>query len=557
MINFFKRYRVHILLFIIIIVWYLSYSKVPLIFFQQDELMGFGLFFLRGSKMLLSGLGFRDVLHFVPVTMSISYSLFKAFGLNPLPYNLVGLFFHTLNGILIYIIAQKIFKNKSYSILTSILFFSCSAGMELVMWPVINLNTISLSFSLLSIYVLISAYSERGYLKIRESIYVSILFLLSVFSVEYAAGMMFLIPFMSFILDKKGKGFKKLSSLVPFFIATVTYLIFRFAPVFISHSATAFNSVVSAGPINKLTEMIEIPFIYFGQLFLGQGFIINISQMISVVFFNNIANTQFAEGVIYKYVASFIGIGVMFLIVRGFKIAMKIDVTLSKYLIIFSTFIVFSALPFVFVPGKMFSIFPSRYLYFGSVGYSFLITIIFYILIKSKNKRNIFIFGSLITMMVLFGTYDNYKKGNNLYQTGVVRSMILSKIKDSHPVLPKKVIFFTQSDKSYFGLPDNDTILPFQSGLGQTLFLWYYSSEKFSTRFFENEFLWGILSEGYKEEDARGFGYFRDYVKLKESIKTNKLNPDSVIAFRWDANTNTLADMTVEIRKKLSNEIYK
>lgn len=543
------------LIFCTFLIWILSYARVPYIFFQQDELMGFGLFNLRGLGMLLSGLGFKDVVHFVPVTMSISYSIYKLFGLNQLPYNLIGLTFHTINGILIYILAQKIFKNRVFSILTTILFFASSAGMELVMWPVINLNTVSLTFSLISIYVLISAYLKKGYLGYRESLYISILFLLSVFSVEYAAGLMFLIPLVSLLMDKKNKGFKKLSSLTPFFITTAVYLVFRFAPVFFSSGPTAFDSVTSVGLMDKLIGMIEMPFIYFGQLFFGQQLLIGVSQIISVIFFNNTANTQYAEGVLYKYVASLLGIGIIFLVIKGIKIARKIDGSLSKYLIIFMMFVIFSAIPFIFVPGKMFSIFPSRYLYFGAVGYSFLITTVFYVLVKLKNGKHLFIYSILVIIMIAAGTYNNYKKGNDLYQAGVVRLKILTSIKSSYPVLPEKVIFYTQSNKSYFGLADNDTILPFQSGLGQTLFLWYYSSEKFSKKFFDNEFLWGILSEEYKEEDSRGFGYFRNYEKLRDEVKKNKLKPESVIAYKWDYYTNSLIDITEGIRKKLNNEI--
>ena len=158
--------------------------------------------------------------------------------------------------------------------------------------------------------------------------------------------------------------------------------------------------------------------------------------------------------------------------------------------------------------------------------------------------------------MIIIGVYGNYKKGNALYNIGNLRIEILNSIKKSYPTLPEKVIFYTDSNKSYYGLPDEDKIIPFQSGLGQTLLLWYYSDEKFSKVFFENKYLWGILSDGYKEIDDRGLGYFRDFERLKNAVNDNNLNPESVIAFRWDYYTNTLTDITREIRSKLKNENY-
>ena len=549
-----ESYFIYILLVVSVLVWFVSYSKVPFIFFQQDELMGFGLFILNRVDMLYTGLGFKGMVHFVPVTMSLSFGIFNIFGLNHIPYNIFGLIFHTINGLLVYLLGQKIFKNRLYSLLALIMFFSSSSGAELVMWPVINLNTISLSFSLLAMYVLISSYIKDGYLQIKKSIYISILFLLSVFSVEYAAGLIFIIPVTAFLMDRKNSGIKKLTQIWPFYLTVMIFLILRFVPSLFLRELNTLNSVLETGVFSRAMGLIRLPLIYVSQTFLGQNALINISQLISSVFWGNTTNTQFAEGVIYKYVASVLGVFIVIIFLKLFSKFTKLD---KKYLLIFLSFIIFSSLPFILVPGQLFSIFSSRYLYFGGVGYAFILVLILQLIVNLKKNRITLFYIIFLVSMILGGVYGNYKKGNALYNIGNLRVQILRSIKKDHPTLPQKVIFYTDSNKSYYGLPDEDKILPFQSGLGQTLLLWYYSDEKFSKSFFKNVYLWGILSEGYKEIDDRGLGYFRDFERLKNAVNDNNLNPESVIAFKWDYYTNTLTDTTNEVRNKLKNENYK
>ncbi len=545
------------LIFLTIIIWFISYSQVPYLFFQQDELFGFGLFILKGSRIILSGLELHDAVHFVPVTMSLSYFIYLLFNLKPEVYNIVGLFFHTFNGVLVYLLIQRILKNKLYSFLSVILFFSSSAAAELVMWPVINLNTISLTFSLFALYWLVRKEQERGYLKVFDSILISVLFLLAIFSVEYAAGMILLIPLVAIILGKNKTIFKVLCSLIPFFIAVSAYLVLRFVSPILFQQSTVLVSEKGLGLFDKFLWLLSLPFIYFAQIFFGEKILIDISQFFSSSIFGNTTNTQFAESMIYKYVAFFVGLVIVTFIIWIIKVTKKVDLIHTKYLIIFLSLIIFSSLPFILVPGKAFSIFPSRYLYFGSVGYALIVPTILYILKRIKLKKEAVIFLLFIVAAIIFGTAENFQRGTILYKTGKTRELILEDIKNTYPILSRKVIFYTESSKSYYGLPDEDKIFPFQSGLGQTLLLWYYKSENFPTSFFKDNFLWDITSQGYKEIQDRGFGYFRDYSLLIKTLKEYNLPSESIIAFSWDGKTNTLTDITEKIRKEVNLNVKK
>jgi hypothetical protein len=164
---------------------------------------------------------------------------------------------------------------------------------------------------------------------------------------------------------------------------------------------------------------------------------------------------------------------------------------------------------------------------------------------------------SIILPILLLNVLVTRIEINKVSESGNIRKNILDQISSDYPKLNNKQILYFESDTSYFGLPENVRILPFQSGLGQTLLVWYHRRENFDSIFFKNEFLWEIDSQGYLEHGVRGFGYFREFDKLAESLKYNNLAPDNVIAYRWNSRTSSLIEITAEIRKKLNNEIRK
>ena len=139
-------------------------------------------------------------------------------------------------------------------------------------------------------------------------------------------------------------------------------------------------------------------------------------------------------------------------------------------------------------------------------------------------------------------------------EIGKYRHNILNQISEDNLKLTDKQVFYTESDTSYYGLPDETKILPFQSGFGQTLLVWFEKSERFPNDFFRDHYLWPIDSQGYKEVDNRGFGYFRDFNLLKSKITEYNLSESSVIAYSWDSKTNKLTNISDIIRLKLKND---
>ncbi len=526
------------------LVFIVSYCKVPFIFFQQDEILGFGLFIQKGWSIILSGLGSSSVMHFVPLTMSLSYFIYHFFGANYFIYNSIGLFFHFLNGCLIYLICNKVSKNKTSAIIGSILFFSSSVASELVMWPVINLNTISLTFALIAWLLAID--SKRIWL-------ISILFLLSVFSVEYSVGISLFLPLLIY-LNKDKKIKETITYLKPFLDTVTIYFLLRLFPmIYKSVSSTA---IVKGSSINlSFIEIILLVPRYLGQLFFGQKVLLSISTFLQYLLGLERYGTAFSETNIYPILSTLIGITFIFILIAFLYKKKELEKNHRKDLILGFLFIIFSAIPFVLVPGGVgFLNISSRYMYFGLAGMAFFVSVIFDILKSSYSKKIYWVFLLALFMLIGLGSIQNYNKAGGLYTVGVQRQKILNQIITTYPNLPDKTIFFMQSDSSYYGLPEEIKTLPFQSGLGQALLVFYSQRNKLPNEFYPGIYLWEIDSQGYFESENRGFGFYRDYNLLRETVNKFDLESNSVIAYYWNGKLNELTDMTQEIRSKLEDE---
>lgn len=516
-----------------------SYFRVPGIFFQQDEILGFGLFIKESSQIILSGLNSRVVMHFVPVTMSLSYSLYKLFGPNYIIYNSLSLLFHFANAILIYLIAKKVFYNKFAQVLCVIVFVSSNSAAELLMWPVINLNVISLTFSLTSLLVILEG----------RVILATLFFLLSILSVEYGAGFVLLLP-LTYLLLGKGQWREKLVKLWPFGILVLAYCILRLAPI-IGSEGLSFG-VPSAGLPIYLRWLDLVPR-YFGQLFFGQSFILWVSELVSHLYPNKV-NEVFIEANIFPVISFLLGtILILFTYLLYVKKIRQEKREYSRLFILITFSMAFSALPFLLIPGEAgsFSIFASRYMYFGLFGLAIYVGFVNDLLIREFKSRLSVLVLLLTATLIFSGTIKNFQKGESLYVQGKMRLGIIKSIDGSIPSIPQKLVIYTESSQSYYGLPGEERIMPFQSGFGQTLLIFLGARAKFPLEFYPGVDLWEIRSQGYFESEGWGFGYFRDLGLLKKVIDENNIPEDSLYAFSWDGDISVITDISDRIRHEV------
>ena len=237
------------------------------------------------------------------------------------------------------------------------------------------------------------------------------------------------------------------------------------------------------------------------------------------------------------------------LILGGFFFLLKRLPKDLKPALVFSLALMLLAFwPLLFISGRAgyFSLVEGRHLYLLGIGSS----LIWAILLR---KRSVFVYLFLFVFIVL-NLFRIRKDVQKQIDLGTLRKSILKQIYDGYSQLPEKVVFYAESDLAYYGLAPEEKILPFQSGLGQTLMVWYYGrGEKLPACFFppEDDFLYAIAEQGYRECQGRGFGFFRDFSELKKAVLENKLLAESVIAFSFSSQNNSLTDITLKTRSKL------
>ena len=224
----------------------------------------------------------------------------------------------------------------------------------------------------------------------------------------------------------------------------------------------------------------------------------------------------------------------------------------SKFFLVGSLFVVINSFVYALSPQRPdpIPIIDSRNLYFPTFGTSLMLTSL---LSMAFNKRKLLI---LLGTSVLFliNVYWLRWEINSLNQTARVRKAILAQIKAENPQLPERVVFYTESDRSYYGLPESEPIMPFQTNFGLDLFAWYAPTEKFSRGFVDGYykfFLFELTEQGYRETETGGFGYFRDFGMLKETVDTYGLLDEAVIGYRYHSDTEMLENISLEVRQKL------
>lgn len=528
-----------ILYFTILIILLIRFWYMPYIFFVQDEWYVFGTFFSSGIKAIWSGIDFSRLGHFVPLGKILNYAVFSTFGLNSFPYNVLAIVIHSINACLVFLISGKLISNKFWRLIPPLVFLSSYIGYEQVNWPMVGLNTFSLSLSLMAWYLAFDI-KKKDILKICL---ISLLLISATLILESASPMFIFIPGFIIVNNRKKIG-QSIKAVIPIFGVLVAYLAFR--SVSLSHLVDNAQSAKGLKISELIYRVATKPIEYVAQSFIPQPFYLKLSSAITELLFPTVANhSLFSEARVFPVVAFVFGLLILLMILY---VSRKGHVFLTCLFFI----LVFSA-PFLFVPGAAgnFSIFPSRYLYQGLVGSSLIFGLIgFYLFQKNKPLEKVYFL--LIVFVVVIGLWLNFTINKRFYQEGRLRSGILSRISKSYPTLPQKVIFYTESDISYYGLPDVEKTMPFQSGFGQTLLVYYFQKEKFPKEFYPGDYLWDIKSQGYEEHGLRGFGYFRDLELLEKILNEYNIPKESVIAFSWSGETDKLTDITDKIRNEIN-----
>ncbi len=546
---------------------FLAFGNLPHTFFQQDEWAIMGTYFywdktnLNWIERLFT---YGQGNHTIPLSGLLSYFQYKIFGLNYSSYAYFSIGIHLLNSFLVFYLAYLLFKKKFPAFIAGLIFLIDFISSQSVTWiATTNATAGSTLFTLLSL-IFLTKYSIYKYKKVFLALTFMFLFMSLLFK-ESSIFMFLFIPLFIFTLDsKKAKG-RLFTYLIPAFIVGVMYLLPRITLKLLnSPLQISLNEGVTYPTLSQyIYRIFTFPLKIVSQIIIPQNQIVAVAEKAVNYGYPNleqigIPNMLVAQTIGADLASYFLTI-IILLIALGFYLKTKKNgMYINANIILISLlFIALSALPMIFVPGKpgYFSLFDGRYLYLGSIFKSILLANVIYLTLKfCRNKKTAII---LIIAIMLYVGFNLLKIRNNMENDvlrGEDRISILNQIEQKYPRLPNNVVFYTESYKAFYGLPLEEKIMPFFSGFGQTLLVWYSGhGENFPSCFFKDNYLYTITDEGYKDCEGRSYGYFRKFDSLKNAVVQYKFNPKNIISFKF-TNDNEIIDISKEVMEKLTSK---
>lgn len=563
--------------FILFLFLILTFYRLPWTFFQQDEWRAFGVFaifeenFREGLKILLPKNFFE---HFNTTSFLTEYLQFKFFRMNFFQFAVISLSFHFLNSLLLYRLVLLLCNKKFLSLLVSVIFITSSISHQATTWISTSTSTQGATFFALISLVLFFKYLKNRQTRIRFLFLSLVSFYISLTFKENSVFLFIFFP-VFWVIYAQVKNFsevKKISFVL--FFAFLLYLFFRGLFLLNNFEVESAGFIAETGTESVQTSVgtyiyrfAILPFKVLPQSIFTTTFLTSFSDKLIHVAYphwliasDGAANPYVLESIGFDYISFVLTVFIFLFVFFIFKLlrAAKNEngVTLLKFSLLF---IIISYFPFIFIPGRggFISIAEPRNLYIPVIGSSIFLALSIMTISGWLSKRVglktyqiavIFLF--LLIFIHIKNIWGDLKA---LQERSNVRLEILKTISVSYPVLPERIVFYTESDTAYYGLSDDDKILPFQSGFGRTLLVWYYSKgEKIPACFFKNDWLYHLdKDEDYKYCEGRGFGYFRSFDTLRGALKENNLSAGDVVAFSWNSKNGKFIETTNEIRKKL------
>lgn len=544
-------------LFLIIV---FAYQNIFFTFYQQDEWWTVGHiltepvwgFVSHFSPLGLIAGGGR------PLSVPIQYLLYSSPFFEVKQFAVFAISLHFLNTVLLFLIVKKMTRNISFSFIATLFFATASVSSQAVVWIGANTTTLPSAF-----FALLSIYLYNFFLKNEKNkfLYASLGFAIVAYLFKDSAVFLFvLLPIMYVLFSKKKTPIQALIKTHAILIgyAGVAIFIKLFELFSVLNIKTTSNVAGNNDSVVRLLfHFVLYPFESLSQMFFYPGNIFSIAEYVGKINYPRIWETPLAPvatetigGELVSIVLSAFLLVVLSIIYMLFKQGRKI--------LIFAISLTFlSFLPYI-VLEKGSSFLESRYFYIGVAGGGILLAIIFDFLrsvLVQQAKMSIRWASIFLLIPILLYTYGHIASIRTDLAKQVLiaseRKNFLTNLKRLRPSLQNKPIFYVTGDTDYY---ISNHKVPFQQGMGYTLMVSYYDSGEIDKELLQQSFLWGILEQGYKEIDGKGFGYFWDIDELKREVTLKNLNKNSIVGLYYESKNQILKDITNETIKRVSNE---
>jgi len=563
----------HVAAFIIIVLIVIgTFWFFPKSFFQQDEWAIFGnMIYTKLTNRNLLGviLPQSGLSHFTPFTRIVTRLTFDWFGLDFSPYVLMAAVFHTMNSFLLYVLVYILFGQWYIALFAALLFAANANTHQATSWLATTIGTEGCA-----VFLLLSLICFFLYLKKKNHMYAygaAVSWFLSLGFKENSFFLIGLLPIYLMIRERTVHIYRNKSLVISFAIVLALYVGIRLL--------IAVGAPPPPGPAEAYSQpdlfvlgyrFIMLPLRSFVQAIVPIQYILFLSsQLLRLSYPQFLADGKIPDPYIVESVGAdivMLFLSLCFFVLVYFLVRRKTLVIRQAVLFCF-LYVPLSVVLLILVGGRAgyASLFEPRNLYYPAIGSSVLVGLLLWEL--STLVGRIFRRFRVVTIFVLLtGTVIGVNARlirqdlRILAERSIVRKNILTSIVSVYPKLPENVIFYIESDTAYYGFAPEDTILPFQSGIGQTLLVWYYAQgERWPACFFDynKDYLYALESQDYKGCGGRGFGYFRSYTKLLDALREHNISSEAVIAFRWVGGERRLVDETKKIREAIARDTRK
>jgi len=546
--------------FVLLLLTTIFYGRTLFTWFQQDEWDWMGRYTYYNSishfplwEAFKSSLFPHPRYRFTPLYDALYAGATQIFGLEFIGYALFGLFCHIINSILVYVLTQKITRNHYIAFLSSILFATSSIGQKSVTWTATSFNTEpAFTFSMLSIIAVVKYFTEKN----RNITQIFFYIFIALWFKETALGVVLALPVIAFILENKSHRIKTKK----IFLATFVFLLIYFSTRYLlsriglrihTEGYPDYGRLLSLG--EYLKAGIWTPLRSFVDVFFFPN------TLISIATFFRGKHDIFAETVGVNYVTLIIFPLLSFFLFSVYKKFVPRKTAIKKVTLIGLTLVGVSIITYFLLTIRgsesIIYILRSRDLYISTAGASILLAIpVYYLLTKTKKYYKFLgIFFLLIYLCYHYININNFILTEEISR-GTVRKPIIETIYLKYPQVGQKSIFYIKSDTAYYG--NSNPSLPYQTGFGRTLLVWYLIKNKsFTPALAKDDYLYPAFSEGYREINGSGFGFFTNYEKLTQAVKDYSIPTENIYAFSYHGKNNLLEDVSIEVRKNLLESV--
>lgn len=539
------------ILAILLTVVIITYWMLILTFYQQDEWIAVGQFLTGGLlaqtstvNPILLLLGSNRVLAH-PVHMLI----YTAFPLQIWPFFLFGIFFQTVNSYMVFLLSKKVTKNQLISFLASLFFAIGSTGNQAVSWAAASTTTLPAAF-----FCFVSLYFFLNFLefRLRSQIIISFCSLVVAYLFKESSIFILVVFIVSYFLFRsKGKAidFKNFLPFVAYFAVAV---LVRIADMLTSVTNPIGKMGTDSSVFLKAAFFVFVyPFSAISQYFVPLREMFSFSRVFERINYPFIYSTNYGILTSERIVAEMLSLVLSLLIVIFFIIVWFNYQKLRKVILFSFVFMLSSILPFVIIERGS-AYLESRYYYMGAAGAGMLLGISVFIALEYLKKINsipkLFRFtfiGLVLAIFFSFQINSVYRDFSIQIELAKQRKKFIQEVLIFGSKLPDKPVIYITGDQIHYG---PNQYVPFQQGLGYTLMVLFYSTEKIPGELISEEFLWNVGSQGYMESGEKAFGYFGDYGSLEDIVDSGEIDPEQIIAFEYLTKNGSLSDITQRVR---------